>query len=386
VKGRMVKLCYVTLVIGISIVAASTVLAAEDEAFYIGAGVGPGLSYVKPNTDGTIYSVEDEYSSGYTLYLGADFSERLSFELYYSDLGEAKMAPVGRVDYKDFGVNALYYLYRQAESREGLSAYLKAGVGRMRNSADIPYERSNSAHLMLGLGGEYGVGDGWALRVNMDLYDADARLLTLGVLKRFGSTPPAVAQQAEPAIKPEPTPAPVFAPEPKPVSEPISEPTPTPEPIPEPVVVIDPDSDSDGVLDSVDTCPTTAPAVKVDASGCQLKEVIALDGVTFATSSSKLIGSSGEVLDKVAETLKRYPELRVEVAGYTDNSGSARYNQSLSEQRANSVRDYLIGEGVSKNALTAKGYGEDQPIADNSTPAGRAENRRVELRILVEDE
>ncbi len=385
-KGRTAKLCHVLLMVGFSILTVSTVSAAEDDSIYIGAGIGPGLSYVKPDTDGTIYSVEDEYSSGYTLYLGYDFSERVSFELYYSDLGEAKLAPVGRVDYQDLGVGALYYFYRQKEDREGLSTYLKAGVGRMKNSADIPYERSNNTHLTLGLGGEYGVGDGWALRVNMDLYDADARLLTLGVLKRFGSAPPAVVQQPEPAFKPEPVPEPVpeLAPEPELIPEP--EPALASEPIPESVIVINLDSDGDGIFDLIDVCPATAPAVKVDDSGCQLKEVITLDGVTFATSSSKLIGRSAEVLNKVAGTLKRYPGLRVEVAGYTDNSGSARYNQSLSEQRANSVRDYLIEQGVSKNSLTVKGYGEEQPIADNSTPAGRAENRRVELRNLAGDE
>jgi OOP family OmpA-OmpF porin len=288
------------------------------------------------------------------------------------------MAPVGRVSYSDIGIDALYYFYQQEELRQGFSSYVKLGLGRMRNETDLPYERKNDMHLMFGLGGEYGVGDdGWALRLNLDLYDEDARLITFGILKRFGDAP-AVAQSPEPmpVFKPEPLPEPEPIPEPEPLPEPV------PEPIPEPVVVVDLDSDGDGIFDLIDTCPTTPPEVKVDSSGCQLKVAISLDGVTFATSSSKLIGDSSVILDQAAETLKRYPALRVEVAGYTDNKGPAGYNKKLSAQRANSVRDYLIKQGVAEDMLTAKGYGEEHPIADNNTATGRAENRRVELRMV----
>jgi len=393
VKKRVTKLYAVPLALCLGFIATPSAVAsgiAEKETIYIGAGIGPGLSRVDPNTDGTIYRVEDKSSDGFTLYLGYDVSERLALELYYSDLGQADMAPVGQVSYRDIGIDALYYFYQQEEQRKGFSSYLKLGLGRMRNETDLPYERKNDMHVMFGLGGEYGIGDdGWALRLNLDLYDEDARLFTFGLLKRFGDAP-TVARAAEPTpvfkpeSKPEPLPEPKPAPEPAPEPEPLPEPelVPEPEPLPEPVVVIDPDSDGDGILDSGDACPATPSATKVGSDGCPLQEIISLDGVTFATGSSKLIGDSSVILDQVVETLKRYPVLRVEVAGYTDNKGSADYNKRLSGQRANSVRDYLIMQGVTKDMLTAKGYGEDQPIADNNTPAGRAENRRVELRIV----
>ena len=85
------------------------------------------------------------------------------------------------------------------------------------------------------------------------------------------------------------------------------------------------------------------------------------------------------ILDDVAQTLKKNADLVVELSGYTDNTGSKAFNVSLSQRRAQAVVDYLVSQGVNENILTAKGYGPDSPIADNSTAAGRSENRRVEM-------
>ncbi|MCF6323077.1 MAG: OmpA family protein [Gammaproteobacteria bacterium] len=142
------------------------------------------------------------------------------------------------------------------------------------------------------------------------------------------------------------------------------------------------DSDSDGIVDSLDDCPGTGSGQKVDAKGCEMGEVIALKGVTFATSSDQLTGDSSGILDEVTETLKRYPEMVIEVAGYTDNSGSASMNKALSQKRAESVVRYFTAKGLSSANLSAKGHGIESPIADNNTAAGRAQNRRVELHII----
>ncbi len=98
--------------------------------------------------------------------------------------------------------------------------------------------------------------------------------------------------------------------------------------------------------------------------------------------SAKLTEGSEEVLNDMAETLVKYPTMVVEVSGHTDNTGSAKLNNRLSQQRADSVVAYLVAKGVKSDNLKAKGYGSDKPAADNATAAGRSVNRRVELHIL----
>lgn len=182
------------------------------------------------------------------------------------------------------------------------------------------------------------------------------------------------------------------------------------------------DSDGDGVFDGLDKCPDTPAGVKVNADGCPLdsdgdgipdyqdkcptvpapgtadgcppKAVepqpapavepsaprkLTLDGVNFDHDSAKLRPESIAVLDNAAATLKEWGEVKVEVAGHTDSVNSDAYNRKLSQRRAEAVRAYLIKKGVAADRLTAKGYGESKPVADNKTAAGRAQNRRVEL-------
>ncbi|MBV2234853.1 MAG: TolC family outer membrane protein [Sterolibacterium sp.] len=144
------------------------------------------------------------------------------------------------------------------------------------------------------------------------------------------------------------------------------------------------DSDGDGIPDDRDACPDTPPGTRVDVRGCPLKEVTALQGVTFEYYSAKLRPESRPVLDDVAATLQKNADLKVEIAGHTDNqnrSKNPQLNVDLSQQRATAVMEYLISRGIAADRLTAKGYGETQPVADNATAEGQAKNRRVELRI-----
>ncbi len=142
------------------------------------------------------------------------------------------------------------------------------------------------------------------------------------------------------------------------------------------------DSDNDGIADLNDRCPNSKPGANVDADGCELKKSFVLEGVKFITGSDAITEASKSVLDRVADTLIRNGELNIEVAGYTDDRGSASFNQSLSQKRAEAVRAYLRSSGVAANRMTARGYGASSPIANNSTAAGRAQNRRVELHII----
>jgi OOP family OmpA-OmpF porin len=142
------------------------------------------------------------------------------------------------------------------------------------------------------------------------------------------------------------------------------------------------DSDNDGVADLKDKCPNTKPGVNVDTAGCELRKSFVLKGVNFITGSDEITAASRSVLDEVAKTLIKNGDISVEVAGYTDDRGEWDFNQSLSQKRAESVKAYLRSAGVAANRMKAKGYGEAKPIGDNSTSAGRAINRRVELHII----
>jgi outer membrane protein OmpA-like peptidoglycan-associated protein len=145
------------------------------------------------------------------------------------------------------------------------------------------------------------------------------------------------------------------------------------------------DSDSDGIDDTKDKCPGTSSGTRVDAAGCPIlfieaRQPVVLKGVTFETGRSALRTDSYTILDMVATSLINNPDINVEISGHTDNTGSAATNLRLSQARADAVRAYLATKGVAPERMVAKGYGPQQAVAPNTTPAGRALNRRVELR------
>ena len=159
------------------------------------------------------------------------------------------------------------------------------------------------------------------------------------------------------------------------------------------------DADGDGVPDAVDKCPNTPKGVPVDANGCMIlfrpettvtarpgapppRPTLVLRGVNFQTGRSVLTPDSHEVLDQVAASLLANPEIRIEIAGYTDNTGSVALNIRLSQARAAAVRAYLARKGVSPMRMLARGYGARNPVVPNTTAEGRAQNRRVELHKL----
>ena len=148
-----------------------------------------------------------------------------------------------------------------------------------------------------------------------------------------------------------------------------------------------PDRDGDGVLDKDDQCPDTAGTVA--NNGCpevteevqkQLNEYAKT--ILFDTGKATLKSESVAVFVDIIRILNEYPNATFTVEGHTDSVGSEALNQKLSEERANSVRDFLIKEGISTDRLTAIGYGEAKPIASNNTSSGRAQNRRVEINLV----
>lgn len=164
----------------------------------------------------------------------------------------------------------------------------------------------------------------------------------------------------------------------------------------------DGDEDGDGVFDRRDRCPGTPTGTAVGHNGCPLPqypanvaaepamepqmedEVIVLSdlgNVLFAFDSAELTADAQRLLADVSTRLAGASLVAVRVVGHTDSVGSDAYNQGLSERRARSVADFLIAQGVPAGKLSSEGQGESQPVADNGSDAGRAQNRRVELHV-----
>ncbi|WP_411029196.1 OmpA family protein [Spongiimicrobium sp. 3-5] len=148
-----------------------------------------------------------------------------------------------------------------------------------------------------------------------------------------------------------------------------------------------PDKDGDGVLDKDDQCPDVAGTVA--NNGCpevteevqkQLNDYART--ILFDTGKSSIKAESTSVMVDIIQILNEYPTAKFTVEGHTDSVGSSKLNQSLSESRANAVRDFLIEKGIGADRLTSIGYGEDKPIATNNTRAGRTQNRRVEINLI----
>lgn len=147
------------------------------------------------------------------------------------------------------------------------------------------------------------------------------------------------------------------------------------------------DKDGDGVLDKDDKCPETAGpkenhgCPKIDKETQKVLQT-AFDNLEFETAKAIIRTKSYPSLNKLAEVLKQKPNWELQLSGYTDNVGNARANLLLSKRRAQAVKDYLIGQGIEEKRLHVLYFGEKDPVASNSTAAGRQQNRRVEMEII----
>ena len=141
------------------------------------------------------------------------------------------------------------------------------------------------------------------------------------------------------------------------------------------------DIDADGVSDALDWCEHTAPGLQVNSLGCDRNRALILEGVNFNSASAELTPSAISILEKQADKLKTLPDSTFMILGHTDSSGPEALNLALSRQRAKTVQDYFIRQGVDAGKLGFEGFGETRPIASNRTATGRKKNRRVELRL-----
>jgi outer membrane protein OmpA-like peptidoglycan-associated protein len=141
------------------------------------------------------------------------------------------------------------------------------------------------------------------------------------------------------------------------------------------------DTDGGGVDDYAEVTRGTNPLEADDDNVLNVAagQKIVLEGVTFATGKADVTPESAQILQKALNTMNAYPDMEIEIRGYTDNVGSRNLNMRLSQRRADSVRDWLIQGGIDPTRIISKGFGPDNPIAPNNTPEGRKQNRRIEF-------
>jgi len=393
-----------------------------DDAGYAGCwyvGAGLGYSYVSPNeqSNNFFHDASENHDGGFHLLIGKQFSPHWFGELKYADLGEAGITngnpaiaaafPNALITYKVPSLMAGY----QWRVTSNWKPFAKIGLSVIDNKGKggpFSFDRQSSAQVAYGAGLKYDAGRSpWMFKAEMDLYDSDAWYAGLSIGYEFGrraderpTTPPPAPQPVDSdgdgvlddADRCPDTPAGTAVdtngcavPDDSDndgVTDAEDRCPRTPDGAEVNAEGCEPDADDDGVVDAEDQCANTAPGVQVDVNGCEIKAEIDLPGVQFETNSDVLLASSENVLRDAAQTLNNNPNLIIEVAGHTDSQGQAAYNVDLSNRRAQAVMAFLVERGVASERMTARGYGESEPVANNGNAAGRAQNRRVVLRIV----
>lgn len=357
------------------------------------AGGSFGKSSLKPDTDGTVFTVSNSGSTASQFRLGMDLHNQLSVELDTSVLGTAEFAQASTdVSYTSASINALFYGLTGVQNRsrrEGFSGYGRVGYGIVQHGSIVePFDYSKNS-LILGFGGEYGFRNGFALRAEVTRIDSEANVFGLGGIYRFGMAPESIGQVFVNAAKPalgaansqvarggrvlngraqnssrgqagatQSLAASVWKPK-----------------------ASKRDLDGDGVANASDTCADTVQGTTVNNSGCGMFDAV-LSDVTFKPGSAWLTPRARGSLDKVSVTLLAFPEARVQVRAHTDSEGPADINLGLSARRAESVVAYFQEKGIAELQLETIGLGESQPIDTNESKEGRKRNRRVELMTL----
>ena len=330
------------------------------------AGIGLGLSYLNPATPGAdSASVDEHWAGGGQLLLGIDFNNRLSGEIHTADLGSAGFKPTGRLNYNLHAISGLVYFSKQGWPihRTRINGFARLGIGQFdittAGGLDVGIEDEN--HTLFGAGLELSLKSALNARLEVVSYSEDARYTQAALLYRFG--------------KKETKQVPIeIGARPITIINAIS----TQQPALQAAKAIDGDADRDQVPDSRDQCPQTAPKLTVDFEGCAIYAGV-VQGVNFNTASHILTLNAKRVLTEVSNTLKNYPDTTVSVVAHTDDQGTVEYNQRLSERRAASVVNFLVANQIERSRLVQSAHGETKPIAANSSTAGRAKNRRVEL-------
>jgi OOP family OmpA-OmpF porin len=367
-------------ILGVSLVLAAGAAMAGDHDFDDRWYVTPSVSFVKPDSNRNVNSA---LAAG--IAFGKFVTENISMDLEIDKSTFDNKNDTGELSQKTASFIGRYHF---AENM-GMRPYLGAGIGALRFKQEDA-DRETDAIVTLAAGVAKEISDRVKLRTelryrlqNSNTEDTghdtfDDFLFNAGLNVAFGK---AAKQTTNTTVVEQ---APTLDGDGDGVSDANDRCPNTPagtEVDSSGCALVDGDDDRDGVANSRDKCPDSKAGAVVDNDGCEVQVVIELQGVHFDTNKSTLKAESIAILDAAVKTLGDHGTIRVEVAGHTDSVGSADYNQGLSERRAKVVYKYLVAHGISADRMTWAGYGESQPIADNDTSEGRAQNRRTELIV-----
>ena len=336
----------------------------SNECWYVGGGVG--YSRLQPEPNDSAWRVIDNNDKALRLFAGFEFNENFFTEITYESMGAARLNNLNpaitdqlNVNYSALGAHLGYLLNEKSAI---WNFYATAGLSFMNTDTGTYVDQDYGNQLTFGAGVQWRFADNWFARFGLTSYDRDARVIGISIAKSLGSAEKTAATVSpKPATRPQP--APEIAP-----SAPAVEP-------------VNPDLDGDGVLNALDNCPDTQAEVKVNSTGCPLMESITLN-IQFDTGLAEVKEQYLQQILQVAEKLKQRGDVKVTVEGHTDWKGKQVKNQPLSEARATAVAEILKQEsGLAEDNFTVIGYGELQPVADNSTEEGRYNNRRVVVII-----
>ncbi len=354
-----------------------------------------GASILSPQENGSGLRVSNKQSNGFSLSLDYLWREKFLFSGFYLDAGAAEISAgssvLGDVGYQYYGANVSWMPF---SARNVISPYLKGGVHATQHAVTdqrIKYNKNLNANIHLGLGAAWKFSNNWRLLVDMTSYGKDAFVVSAGLRYQLFNLPPKV----KPPVRVQLAAAPSDR-----DGDGVYDGADLCVETPEGVEVdadgcqihkvteiqsrqVSRDADGDGVLDKEDCCPRTALGSTVDERGCALIEIdLSLSTVPFEFASAKLSEVGEKIWGNIAEQIKQFPGVVVELLGHTDSKGSDEFNRRLSLKRSQNVQQFLLDAGVKAEQLRVKAYGESQPVASNDLDEGRSQNRRVEAHLL----
>lgn len=363
-----------TALIALPVLSVSLSVNAEDEWWsdmdlYLGAGLGQS-SITPYHITSKDYYVVDRSRAAWKLTGGLDVNDYISIEGYYSDLGSTKLSSDSLDDadigYRMAGADMILHYWAEGEERlpGSIALYAKAGLNHTDTYHSNNIEENDGVRkLFAGLGAEVYLQQGFSVRFEVESYNADASLLSLNLVKRFGFNSKKLKKDKFITMieqLPETAAGPRIA-------------------FLVPVVL---DSDLDGILDDEDQCPDSIKSIAIDEFGCNnLRRYVndIVSQVEFNSDSESLTQASHLELDKVINLLITSTAINVEVQVH----GDASHSDQLSQKRAESIASYLTEKGIASDRVSAVGDDEEQPLVDDHSSTGSEQNKKVELILTT---